>query len=278
MRKKRWSLLLALAMCCAAFAGYVYMSWQEDRSAPEISFQSEELQVSVAADRAALLEGVTAWDERDGDVTAGIVVEGISNISADQRATVTYAAFDLSGNVAKAQRTLRYVDYESPRFTLSQPLVFSGGRSVDVLKYVGAHDAIDGELDEKIKATLVGGEGSIADVGIHEVEFRVTNSMGETVYLTIPVEIYQTGAYNATLELSESLVYVQKDSSFSAESYLRRMKAGSQDLSLTVPRDDVSVQIDSDVNTRTPGTYSVGYTVKSGAFVGHTRLVVVVEE
>lgn len=278
-KKKGWILLTVLVLCCAAFAGYVYMDWREtDHKAPEITFQTEELQISVDETEEALLEGVTAWDECDGNVTVGIVVEGVSNISADQRATVTYAAFDRAGNVAKAQRTVWYVDYENPRFTLSQPLVFSSGKSINVMNYIGAEDAIDGTLDDQIKATLVGGEGNLTDVGLHEVEFRVTNSMGETVYLTIPVEIYQTGAYNATLELSENLVYVKKNSQFVEKAYLQRMKAGSQEIMLGTTTDDVSVQIESDVNTRVPGTYCVEYTVKSGTFTGHTRLVVVVEE
>ena len=78
-KKKGWLLLGLLALCAAAFAGYIYMGRQQDNSAPEISFQSEELQVSVTADDAALLEGVTAWDEQDGDVTSSIVVERVSN-------------------------------------------------------------------------------------------------------------------------------------------------------------------------------------------------------
>lgn len=280
MRKKKgWVLLAVMALCCAAFAWYVYsIKLGEDHRAPEISFQSEKLQISVNEDEKALLEGVTAWDARDGNVTASILVEGISNLSSDRTATVTYAAFDRAGNVAKAQRTLQYVDYESPKFTLTQPLVFSGGRTVNVMNYIGAEDAIDGTLDDKIKATLVGGEGSINEVGVHDVEFRVTNSMGETVYLTIPVVVYQTGTYNASLELSENLVYIKKNSQFSAESYLLRMKTGAQDIALNGSRTDVSVQIQSDVNTQIPGTYSVEYTVESGALKGYTRLVVVVEE
>lgn len=280
MRKmKRWVLLVVMVVCCAAFAFYIYMEREaEDHLAPEISFQSEELQISVADPEKVLLDGVTAWDTRDGNVTASIIVEGISNISADNLATVTYAAFDRAGNVAKAQRAVRYVDYESPRFTLSQPLVFSSGKTINIMNYIGAEDAIDGTLDEKIKATLVSGEGNITDVGVHEVEFRVTNSMGETVYLTIPVETYQAGDYNATLELSENLVYVKKDSYFEERSYLQRMRAGSQVIELDTAADDVSVQIQSDVNTKIPGAYSVKYTVKSGTFTGYTRLVVVVEE
>lgn len=49
-------------------------------------------------------------------------------------------------------------------------------------------------------------------------------------------------------------------------------------IELDTAADDVSVQIQSDVNTKIPGAYSVKYTVKSGTFTGYTRLVVVVEE
>ena len=276
-KKKGWLLLGLLALCAAAFAGYIYMGRQQDNSAPEISFQSEELQVSVTADDAALLEGVTAGDEQDGDVTSSIVVERVSNISSDQQATVTYAAFDQAGNVAKAQRTLRYTDYQSPRFSLSQPLVFSSNRTADVMNFISATDAIDGSLDDRIKASLVGGEGDLTDVGTHEVEFRVTNSMGETIYLTTPVEIYPDGLYNASIQLTQNIVYLQQGAAFTPESYLVEMTSGSQTITINNTW-GVTVQTSSDVNTQVPGCYSVAYTVTSGTMTGHTRLAVVVEE
>lgn len=280
MKKGRKILLLVLLIaCCAAFAAYILLIQQsEDHVAPEISFQTEELLVSVEVTEQELLEGVSAWDDRDGDVTAGIVIEGISNISKDKRATVTYAAFDGSGNVAKAKRTLQYVDYQSPRFSLTAPLVFRSGISFDVNNYLHAEDLLDGDLDDKIKATLVGGEGSITDVGVHEVEFRVTNSMGDTIYATIPVEVYQAGTYNATVELSENLVYLEKGALFTAASYLQALKIPSGEILLQDSPKDVTIQIDTDVDTSVPGTYSVAYTVKSGSYTGYTRLVVIVEE
>lgn len=278
-QKTGWILTAALAVCCAAFAAYVCIEWKTtDRTAPEISFQTQELRISVHDTDKALLEGVTAWDAQDGDVTAGLVVEGVSSISADQRATVTYAAFDQAGNVSKAKRTVWYTDYESPRFTLSQPLVFSSGRSFNVLNCIGAEDAIDGTLDDRIKADLISSEGSLTEVGLHEVEFRVTNSMGETVYLRVVVEVYQSGTYNAVLELTEPLAYVEKDAEFVAEDYLKSLSYAAQVIPLDTMDEDVSVEVESEVDTHVPGSYSVAYTVKSGAYTGHTRLVVVVEE
>lgn len=280
MRKRGiWPLLLLTILCCAGFGAYWFFKTQTtDNTPPEISFPAGELEISVSASEAELLNGVTAYDSRDGDVTGWIVVESVSGLSSDQLATVTYAAFDRAGNVAKAQRTLRYTDYQSPRFSLSAPLIFRSGKSFDVFDYVVAEDVVDGTLDSQIKATIVSGETSITSEGIHEVEFRVTNSMRDTVYMTVPVEVYPAGLYNATVVLSDYLVYVKQGSSFDSASYLRTFQMGAQSISLSGSQGDVTVSYDSDVNTSVPGTYSVTYTVKSGTYTGYTRLIVIVEE
>lgn len=280
MRKiGKWVLVVITILCCLGFAAYLVFSQQmADHTPPKITAKSEVLEVSVGVTEEELLKGVVAWDLQDGDVTDSIVVEGISNISEDGSATVTYAAFDRSGNVVKAQRTLRYTDYSSPRFSLSAPLVFRSGAAYDVLRCVGAEDVVDGELDSRIKATLVSGEASVTSVGSYEVEFRVTNSMGDTVYLTLPVEVYASSAYNATVELSSYLVYVKQGARFNSDIYLKTLRMGSREVDLSNGLLDVTVDTDSNVDTSVPGTYSVAYTVKSGTYTGYTKLIVIVEE
>lgn len=59
----------------------------------------------------ALLAGVTATDAEDGDVTASLLVEGISGRNDDGTVQVTYAAFDSNHHVTKATRAVRYTDY-----------------------------------------------------------------------------------------------------------------------------------------------------------------------
>ena len=277
--KGKWALLLLTALCCIGFAAYYIISRQAvDHTAPVISFQTQELDVSVTADEGALLSGVTAQDNRDGDVTASLVVEGVSNLSSDQLATVTYAAFDKAGNVAKAQRTLRYTDYQSPRFNLTGALVFRSGISFDVLSYVDVEDVIDGDLSDRVKATLLSRESSVTAEGIHQVEFRVTNSMNDTSYLTIPVEVYSAGTYNASVELTDYLVYLKAGESFDPDSYLKTLKTNAENIDLIRDLDRVTVSRDSDVDPQVPGTYSVTYTVKYSGYTGYTRLIVVVEE
>lgn len=304
MRKnKKWLIftILPLLICSLATAAYSFLFiWQDDHTAPEITIDGEELQLSVSAGEEELLQGVSAADDRDGDVTSGIVVESISNIDSDHTATVIYAAFDKSGNVAKAVRTLVYTDYEAPRFGLEEALIFREDTTPDVLSYVTATDAIDGDLSKQIKGVLVSDTISLSYAGHHQVDFRVTNSMGDTIYITLPVDVYTAEENNATVELTDYLVYLQKGAQFQATDYLSSLAAGTTSYPLKnltrtgssgsevsvyecsyksyAEEQKIYIEIEGVVDTKTPGTYSVAYTVKMNDYIGHTRLNVVVEE
>lgn len=304
-KKKKW-IFISLPVLFCALVTLVYSCLfvvRDDKTAPVITMDSEELEVSVTAEEAELLQGLTAADNKDGDVTANVLVEGISNITEENTATITYAAFDAAGNVAKATRTLKYTDYESPKFGQKQALVFSSNTSLDILSCMTAEDKLDGDISDRIKATLVSDTASISYPGVHQVEFRVTNSRGDTEHVTLPVDVYEPNTYNATVELSEYLVRLEQFAEFSPESYLENLVVGRSSYSLkdqdftdgvedgvrTYINDymnpamyDVyvaNVTMNSDVNTKVPGVYSVTYTVDlDNDYVGYTRLNVVVEE
>lgn len=272
-------LLVVLIICLAAFAcSFVGSNMRQDTTAPVISFDTEVLSLSVRDDGSILLKGVSASDRQDGDVTASVLVEGISSIREDHCATVTYAAFDQAGNVAKAQRTICYTDYESPRFSLSDPLIFRSGITVDLFRYVTATDLVDGDISDKIKASLVGGETSISQTGLHEVELRVTNSMGDTVRLTVPVEVLSSG-YNASLKLSDYLIYLKKGDTFLPKYYPETLDTGVYSYDVAELSDSgLTLTIQSDVRTDACGTYTVTYTASYQGYTGYSRLIVVVED
>lgn len=281
MRKRIHWLLPGLTVLCAA--GFVLclfrLSAQRDDTPPVITFAEDVLSRSVEDGADALLDGVSAFDDRDGDVTASLVTEGISAIREDHTAVVTYAAFDRAGNVTKAQRTVLYTDYEGPRFALTTPLIFRSSSYVDLFQYVSAYDMVDGDLSDNIKATIVDENGTLSEVGIHQVQLRVTNSMGDTARLTLPVEVYQTGTYNATAILSDYLIYLKAGSSFDPATYLRSLHTGYVEYTISqLPADEVSIQLENNVRSNTPGVYDVTYTVSYGNYTGYTRLIVIVEE
>ena len=283
--RKNGLLITLLIICLLLFGAYLfYDRTVSDNIPPEITISEGEqiLQVSVLDDRQMLLQGVSAQDDRDGDVTKWILVESVDQLNDEDQVVVTYAAFDRSGNVSKAQRTVQYTDYAGPRFTLSQPLVFPHNAWFDVLQVIGAEDAVDGDIDHRVKATLLD-ESSITNEGIHNVRFRVTNSLGDTEELVVGVEVYPAGKYNATLTLNRYIVYLPVGAEFSAKSYLDSFMVYGQTFSLEegLP-ENIQLQLEGIVNTAEPGVYPVSYTVSrewgSQKNVGFSKLIVIVEE
>ena len=277
--KPIWMVVLLAVVCGAVWGVYEYLVVSSrDTRGPGITFSSEELVISVRDDRSKLLEGVTAKDDRDGDVTGSVLVETISAIRSDHSVSVTYAAFDKAGNVSKAVRTVRYSDYEPPRFGLKGPLMFRSGISADPFAYIEAWDPLDGDLSSRVKVVMRSGESSISTVGIYEVELRVTNKMGDTAKLTVPLEVYTNGTYNATVQLADYLIYMKKGETFDKNAYFEGITIGGRIYGADELPEGTRLRIDSDVRSGVPGVYTVDYTVTYGDYKGCSRLIVVVEE
>ncbi len=107
-----------------AFAGSMAYSYiRLDKTAPVFSCEEPELSVSMSAGNEVLLQGLTAYDDKDGDITDRIMIKGITQLITDNTAKITYIVFDSANNMAVYTRVLRYTDYEKPHFALSAPLV-----------------------------------------------------------------------------------------------------------------------------------------------------------
>lgn len=288
MKKKIWVPLVLIGLCLIVFFGYrLAVAGSKDTAAPQIQMDSEQPRLSVTASEEELLQGVTATDNKDGDVTASLLVESIRLQGTDGTATVRYAAFDKAGNVAKADRQVYFTDYESPRFSLSAPMAMQQNSSKDVMSIITASDLLDGDISRRIRATTVS-EEPVSGVGVHQVEFRVSNSLGDTVRLVLPLEVYPAGSYSATLTLTDYLIYLPAGAKFSPEAYLDTFFWRNEELSLQEGLPEyLLLEIDGTVDTRTPGVYSLGYTVRFAtegetyqggqSYAGHSRLTVVVE-
>lgn len=286
MKKKNLLLLAPIALSAALFLGYrAWDGLQTDKTPPQISISEDTLQVSVSAPKSALLEGVTAEDDHDGDVTGSLVVERISAAGSDGTIEVSIAAFDASGNVAKTVRTARYTDYQSPRFSLNCSPTFAYGSNFDLLSAVSASDHLDGNIQHRVRATSLD-NSPVTNIGNHEVEFRVTNSLGDTVRLTIPVTVYAADTYGLNVELTSYMTYLKTGSNFDPDPYLKQVSRGLSTASWQngTPA-GYSVRISGDVNTAVPGVYPVDYTVTyvqpttdgTQYISGISRLIVIVE-
>lgn len=289
MKNKNWIWILLIVLAAAVFLGYRMMvAMGTDTNAPEIRADGSVPEVSVTDPKSALTTGMTAVDREDGDVTDSLVVENVTMLSSDGTVSVSYAAFDSAGNVAKLQREVRYTDYRSPRFTLRQPLIYQQGQTFDVLSNVGAVDVLDGDIQHRVRATMLG-DGTLTQAGTHVLRFQVTNSLGDTHVQQLPVEVVAEDLYDADMELTGYLIYLSRGSAYDPESYLKSFTRQGRLMDLTggLPA-RYTLQTKGQVQTQNPGTYSVEFTVTytevnennpnySREYVAHSKQIVIVE-
>lgn len=105
---KQRLVMLALAAGCIVLAvagALVYLG--QDRKAPEITVEDTEISYTEGGDYEELLEGVTAEDNIDGDLTDQVFVDKIIQTGEDT-GIVYYGVVDKHHNVGTARRTIMY--------------------------------------------------------------------------------------------------------------------------------------------------------------------------
>ena len=290
MRKKTNILFLILILVCLiVFLGYrAWDAIRTDTQPPEISLSTVTPELPVGDSKDVLLQGISATDKQDGNVTDSLVIEDIHLLDSTGRLSVSYAAFDKSGNVTKAQQEAHFTDYVAPRFTLKTPLLYRSGTSFDILNNIGATDLFDGDLQHRIRATAMD-SNSISTPGTHDVQFQLTNSLGDTAIIVLPVEVYDPLSYPASVTLNSYLVYMKVGDSFKPADYLDTFTLSGKTTSLNgrLPN-NFSLQTIGDVQTSTPGVYTVQYLVTYNekslsnsfadrTYTGYSKLVIIVE-
>ena len=143
--------VLAGAVCVLSLiGGCVYYSnaqKQKDMEPPVLSADAEKFSASIKADEKKLISGVTAFDQKDGDVSDSILIDSIKKKEGtDSDFLITYVAFDKSSNMASLTRTLHYSDYRQAHFSFEQALRFPENQEIDLLSYFTADDCIDGVI------------------------------------------------------------------------------------------------------------------------------------
>ena len=238
-----------------------------DRTMPTIQCPETPLYLSVYDGEEMILAGVTASDEKDGDLTYQIFIQGIGTSVQGSSTTVTYAVVDSANHVATATRELHYTDYSGPRFSLSQALKYTVGSPVTIRDRLQARDAVDGDLSAQIRILSGGLSTNLA--GTYPVTFEVTNSLGNTASVTLDVVIQsQTASEAPRIYLNQYLTYAAEGEEFDAMKYLDSVSGGNIS--------NVSVQMP--VGGLGPGVNAVTfYCAGSNGAIGTTTLYVVVE-
>ncbi|MBS4969906.1 MAG: DUF5011 domain-containing protein [Lachnospiraceae bacterium] len=228
--KKGLVAMLFLA-CAALLAGNVVVYIGEDRNGPEISVPQEEIAYVAGTDTSALLNGVTAQDDRDGDVTNTVTIESIIPNAEQTGASVVYVAKDSKNNVTKETRTIFYstdANQAAAQAAAEQAAADQAAQDQAAAEQAAQGDAA-GERAQTTDDGAAQNEAAIAALSAESPRFYLTQ---------YSVEL-ERGA-----ELNE-LSYVQ-DISDDEDS-----------------RDELyqGIQISGEVDTNTPGEYTLEYHV-----------------
>lgn len=272
MRTLRTILIILLVVIGAV---YLFVTVEgklmADTVPPVISFSSSEIQISVHDPDTALLAGVSAKDNRDGDLSSRILIGGISKLITENTAKVSYLVFDSSDNMASAERIVRYTDYSRPALSLQGSLIFPLGGAVSLDGKVMAEDVIDGDISGQIRVSAM--DASAFQEGTYSITVSVTNSVGDTAEMLLPLVVTEKGLQDGEILLSDYLVHIPQGGKFNPMDY---PSTAVDAAGRTVSWDKITCT--NPVNTDVPGMYCVLYSAECGKLDLSAALAVVVEE
>ncbi len=274
MKIVRTVLILVFLLSLGLFGVTEFVSYTgRDTTMPEISSDREILELSCDYTEDQLLEGLTASDEKDGDLTSRIIPGPLSRFIDTGVCNVTYVVFDSAEHPAQLTRQVRFTDYHPPRFSLTQPLVFGEGEGsyTESMSRLSASDPLDGDLTEWISRTDM--DINYQTAGDYTMTVEVSSSLGASSTLALPVHVVKQENLSVQIGLTAGIVYLAAGEALDPGAYLAEVTDSEGN-----PMDLSAVSASSDINTAEPGTYEVHYeaTDEAGNY-GETWLTVVVE-
>lgn len=267
---------LFLALSVAFSVVFAYDRFAEDHTPPTIYCDGEPLYVSVSATDKELCGGLTARDDRDGDLTERIIVRRVSQLTGPNTATAYYAVFDSASNYCTYTRTVYYTDYRKPRFSLSQPLIYNVNSVISLEDRLTAYDVLDGDISSRIRV----GTSSLtnATLGEYPITVQVINSTGDISIVNLKVMIENITARHPVIRLSEYLIYVDLDTPLDTQA-LRSYIVSARETSNGAKVDPADVQITGEVDTSKRGNYDVRFSyTNSKTDLTYTVILTVVVE
>lgn len=264
--------IIFIAVVGAWSVNVVLSKTVKDHTPPVITSDRDVLELSVKDDRSKLLTGLTATDDRDGDLTSEILVGTHSRFISEGVCDITYLVFDANKNVGKFTRRTKYTDYTEPVFSLKEPLMFKSGDTVSMFTKISLTDCLDGDISSKVK--IVVNDVDNSKLGTYYVTFEASNSYADVVNRKLPVNIVNDTADSPHIELTDYLIYVNVGDTIQPQKYI---KSVTDKYDSNIGSD--KVEINSMVDTKTPGVHQVAYSyTDSRGLTGHSFLIVIVRE
>ncbi len=233
---KKGILAAMLILCILLGAGVAVIYITGDRQGPKITIPDADVTYVEGTDTDALLEGVQAVDQKDGDVTDSLVIEYILPDVNKTKASVVYAARDKQNNVTKKSRIIEYQA--------------NGAAAAE------AYAEDQENLQTETPAGETNGEGNPEETvdSSTEITAPASSSDGEAAN---EAAIAALPAGSPRFYLTEYELTIPVGSTFYALSYVKEI----QDDKDTKEKLYRNIQIEGEVHSSTAGTYEVRYHV-----------------
>ena len=163
MSKRGITVLLFLLTASLVGVAWYFLK-DVDNERPEITFSGTPSSYTEGEDNSVLLANVTAFDNRDGDLTAEIRVNQITPIDDNTRARVTYVVIDSSKNIATASQIVDYTplsDESTDESAVDDSVVEFTDAGTDDSSYDSPGDIA---TDEEALSLLADSEAGAGDV------------------------------------------------------------------------------------------------------------------
>lgn len=270
MKILRLSVLSVFLVVLVIFVFSQFQLLGVDRTVPQITIADGILEVGLDVTTDDLLQGVTAYDEKDGDITDKIIVESISRFVKPGTSVVRYAVCDSNNHVASAARTIVYTNYVPPRFRMTDSLVFKISQNINIRSVLGAVDCIDGDISDRVIVTA--NEYTANIPAVYYISAKVSNSKGDMIVQQFPVYVEDSSLSAPEIELKEYIVYLAAGEEYDIMSnVLSAVGKDGTDLS-------GQIHVDTNLDTSAPGMYEVHYrAADSMGRTGHEILLVIVK-
>lgn len=210
--------------------------------APTISF-ADALYLHLGQKSFNLMDGVSAHDVEDGDLTNKVVYANTVDINTEGTYQVTYQVADSAGHKTSATRDV-VVTNDAPVIHVLGDNQTEVGHAFDLLQGVTADDYQDGDLTTEIK---VAGDVDTSKLGDYELIYTVTDKNGAVTTLKRSVTVFATVP---TLDVSKVPTELKVGDQFNPKANVTAVS----------PYGDVIVAVDGSVDTSKPGSNELTFT------------------
>lgn len=237
-----------------------------DSKGPKITVEQKSITYVNGDDKASLLDGVSAYDANDGDVTVSLIVKDITVLNSGDTAKVTYAARDNNNNISEAYRIVTYVDSDENYSEPDDEAMFQEITEGEVTEAeVSAENTEAQATDEPVEEATEETTEEATEEPKAEEESTAEEKPQDNKPKANANDIKKPDDKTPKITLKQKSVNINVGQTFNPSDYIKSKENAS------------SISIDGAINVMAPGTYPLTFKVTGpdGKTASETLTVVV---